>query len=49
MRFVFGLFIILGRPIWSEMSRLVQDPQTYEDTEDVSRSFLLVNLINKVL
>lgn len=33
---MFGLFIFLGRPIWSEMTRLVKDPQICDETEDVS-------------
>lgn len=31
-----GLFMFLGRSIWAEMSRLVKDPQTYNEIEEVS-------------
>lgn len=46
IRFGFGLFLFLGRPIWSEMSRLVQDPQTYDEkmVKDVSEPYVFAGL-----
>lgn len=35
-RLMIGLFMFMGRKIWSEMTRLVEDPRTYEEAEDVS-------------
>lgn len=40
-RLMIGLFMFMGRKIWSEMTRLVEDPQTYEEAEDVSGIFSL--------
>ncbi|KAF1818370.1 cytochrome P450 [Dissoconium aciculare CBS 342.82] len=44
LRFMFGLMITLGRPIWAEMTRLVESPATYDATvdEDVTLLALLV-------
>jgi hypothetical protein len=41
---MFGLMITLGRPIWAEMTRLVESPATYDATvdEDVTLLALLV-------
>ncbi|OAA38539.1 cytochrome P450 [Metarhizium rileyi] len=41
-RILFGLFLFLGRPIWSEMTRLAQDPKTYKEADDVTLLSLLV-------
>lgn len=31
-----GLFMFMGRPIWREMTRLVEDPNTYTEEQEVS-------------
>lgn len=37
VRFIMRLGMSMGRPLWNEMTRLVEDPTTFgKDTEDVS-------------
>lgn len=34
LRLMIGLFMFMGRPVWREMTRLVEDPKTFDTTED---------------
>lgn len=42
VRFGLGLMFFLGRPIWSEMTFLMEDPETYKKGDDVSIVTLMV-------
>lgn len=42
LRLMVGLGMFMGRPIWREMTRLVEDPKTYTEEKDITLLLLLV-------